>query len=287
MNDVTKPISAVAGGVGADLSCRRCGYNLRSLAVDRTCPECDLPIELSAKGESLPDANPHWLLNLVAGLWTIAVGSGLALLQNAWTRWTPWGMPIAVNLGFSLLANFLVCCGILIFSCAEPGEFARTPITRFRKRLRWIVVILLAIHAGCVAAFGLIGPYHAVTMSATLALLGLRIPFAVYAYGYLIVIANRIPDWFCATAAKSLRIIFLFQMLVQIGTFLVLIWPGSGTAFYPGYNFLWNIYGTTYIVEALVSLMLIVVSIRMAYKIQRARRRALATWKASLVQSGS
>jgi hypothetical protein len=68
-----------------DVTCRRCGYNLRGLCEDGRCPECGTAIGLSTRGDLLRFAEPQWVDRLARGvryiLWGIVVqviGGGLA-----------------------------------------------------------------------------------------------------------------------------------------------------------------------------------------------------------------
>ena len=54
-------VDPVSGLVVIDLSCRRCGYNLRTLAEAGRCPECGSPVGLSTRGNFLQFADPDWV----------------------------------------------------------------------------------------------------------------------------------------------------------------------------------------------------------------------------------
>src|SRR5688572_1470165 len=66
-----------AGVVVADLSCRRCQYNLRTLSIGGRCPECGLAVGFSAQGDLLRFSDPNWVMTLRRGvlgiLWGVAV----------------------------------------------------------------------------------------------------------------------------------------------------------------------------------------------------------------------
>jgi len=74
-----KPIREVRG----DLICRRCGYNLRGLAVERSCPECGTAIEWTLQGWKLRFANPQWVAALKRGADALCWVSLLSLGQVA------------------------------------------------------------------------------------------------------------------------------------------------------------------------------------------------------------
>jgi hypothetical protein len=55
------------GTVAADVGCRRCGYNLRTLHVDAACPECASPVAASVNGDALMYSDPSWLAKVTLG----------------------------------------------------------------------------------------------------------------------------------------------------------------------------------------------------------------------------
>jgi hypothetical protein len=75
--------------VDADLACRRCGYNLRTLSADKVCPECGLAIRASIAaanaarsraGEPLRQSDRRWVASLRNGLLILFVAYALQLL---------------------------------------------------------------------------------------------------------------------------------------------------------------------------------------------------------------
>lgn len=72
------------GNVGTleiDISCMRCGYNLRGLAVDGQCPECGALVSASLNADRLMFADPNWLSGIARGLTVIlsSLVSGVGL----------------------------------------------------------------------------------------------------------------------------------------------------------------------------------------------------------------
>ena len=125
-----------------NLTCTRCGYNLRGLTPDKVCPECATPITRSLDRNLLRYADPNWLNKLrlgtalmlfvpvafaLAAPWTASVmnirvgvlalcsiGVGLALW--AIFRVTTPEPSIALDDAPATLRKFLRACAIL-FSC--------------------------------------------------------------------------------------------------------------------------------------------------------------------------
>jgi hypothetical protein len=73
------PPVAADGSIARDLSCRRCGYNLRTLRADANCPECAMPVAASVHGDDLLYSDPAWLSKITLGS-DLMVAGWLAVL---------------------------------------------------------------------------------------------------------------------------------------------------------------------------------------------------------------
>ncbi len=60
--------------IDEDLLCTECGYNLRGLSVENTCPECGMRIGVSRRGIALRFCDPLWLALLTDGARWLAIG---------------------------------------------------------------------------------------------------------------------------------------------------------------------------------------------------------------------
>lgn len=61
------------GKIAQDVTCIRCGYNLRGLPQDRQCPECGTAIGRSLHGDFLRFRDPDWVESLASGMnWIVA-----------------------------------------------------------------------------------------------------------------------------------------------------------------------------------------------------------------------
>ena len=69
------------GRLAEDVPCRHCGYNLRGLALDGQCPECEMAIEKTLHAFLLRFCDPVWLGRLRSGLTLliVAIFAGLAV----------------------------------------------------------------------------------------------------------------------------------------------------------------------------------------------------------------
>ena len=63
----------------ADLTCYRCGYDLRAHPGDANCPECGAAVEVSQRMAGIPsrpawrDSDPRWRRRMLAGAWILVL----------------------------------------------------------------------------------------------------------------------------------------------------------------------------------------------------------------------
>ena len=94
-----------------EITCLRCGYNLRGAEVEGACPECGLEVERSLRGDRLMFADPTWLENVCFGWvalgWVLSVGTGVVFavsfvplaMKQLWVMLTTVGVWVAA-IGF-------------------------------------------------------------------------------------------------------------------------------------------------------------------------------------------
>lgn len=86
------------GRIASDVACVRCGYNLRTLRQDASCPECGTPIEHALHGNLLRYADLEWVGRLAKGMTWMARGS----------RWLAWCVALLIVTGIVLFAAFSI-----------------------------------------------------------------------------------------------------------------------------------------------------------------------------------
>ncbi len=120
--EATKPAAPIRG----DLLCAKCGYNLRGLQTDGTCPECGNPIAPSLHSRTI-FGDPFWLDDVTQGL-RIMIFSAVASL---------------VLIFLPPLAIWLWCSGIWSFTRRPKviGELAHTFRWAWRARGAMVAVI--------------------------------------------------------------------------------------------------------------------------------------------------
>lgn len=150
--------------IDRDLPCARCGYNLRGIPANDTCPECGSPIAYSLHGEWLRYADRHWAKQVLRGLqWTMASRDAIAIIYAAFIAIVliiaivllgplviPQRVEAAVKSAFDTAARIVggiimvlsigIAYGLWRASAPEPREGTATPT---RSAVTRIVSILL------------------------------------------------------------------------------------------------------------------------------------------------
>jgi hypothetical protein len=109
------PTTAPDGTVAADVTCRECGYNLRTLHVQARCPECDTPVAASVRGDTLMYCDPRWLRKLIAGADLLLSGFGAAVVTGFANKASS-----AAGAAFGIAAALLLLAGTWLFTRPDP-----------------------------------------------------------------------------------------------------------------------------------------------------------------------
>jgi hypothetical protein len=138
MNDLAK-ITAEARRLGVlsaddrvdrDFTCVECEYNLRTLAIDRNCPECNTPVAETIDARLF--VPQQWLERVGRGATVLAVGAGLLVLYCVLllSRWLGSGLASegrSPELLLFLVVGLLVA-GLLLVTVRPP------PVLAIRER---------------------------------------------------------------------------------------------------------------------------------------------------------
>ena len=159
-----------SGRLAVDVPCCRCGYNLRSLALDGACPECGEHVAASAREGRLCFSPWQWLRRMRLGLL-------LLLLCGPFWVVVPAVIPMVIELVnppgtvrpqivlHGLLVDWVarlllwgvVAVGIVVLTSPDPSERAPWAERRWGRALRlsvWVPALLLI--AGVAGALGMI-----------------------------------------------------------------------------------------------------------------------------------
>lgn len=162
------PVDA-GGQIVVDLSCARCGYNLRYQPRDGRCPECATPVAASLEQSTIEFADPRWLRSLALGAlligcggWSLVFGAllyGLSfcLEQLARVHRLVGIVPTEVGIGLLELSAFaaaaMLIAGAYALTLAGPGNHAK-----LRRRGLALRILLATTAAGIVASWLPPGP---------------------------------------------------------------------------------------------------------------------------------
>jgi ribosomal protein L37E len=199
-----------SGNIVADVACRRCGYNLRTLRADGRCPECGTPVGLSTHGDLLRYAEPAWVEKLGLGirymLWGIVVAIALSVLGGCVQ--SAWGLPQAAADAVGLVGSLLGLYGAWLLTTPDPSGIGEDGYVTARKVVRFGLIvgllnqcIMIAIHA--VPGLSALVIVFLVIPAVLAGLVSVVAEFAKYLY--LQKLAERIPDPSLAGFARFLR----------------------------------------------------------------------------------
>lgn len=123
--------------VETDLYCVRCGYNLRTLAIESICPECTHPV----RDSFLIPADLRWLHHIRRGLTVLCIAGLLSIVANLVRMLIPF-MGVNVALSILRLSSYSAA------ACSVIGAFLATraprhsPLTHLCS-LGWVVRCLV------------------------------------------------------------------------------------------------------------------------------------------------
>ncbi len=215
----------------ADLGCRKCGYNLRTLHEDGHCPECGALVGLSTRGDLLQYASPDWLTKLVTGLrlnvWATIASFFVSLVVSLLATFSvPLPFTITGIINISLIG--IGVWAIWLITEPAPTESLRPNKKNIRRNLRSIAILggLIALTECAISA--IIEFNNGLPISLLIAVsiashfinqLGFVLSFILFEF-----FANRIPKEGLAKSAKRLIIglaisflaLFVFMTLMKI-----------------------------------------------------------------------
>lgn len=122
------PDDAAATPADDEVLCIGCGYDVRGLAGDRSCPECGTSIARSQLGDRLAAADPVWLAKIRRG----------HALTSRGLRTCLWGVAAYFMLFFVVLAAFTLL------------SIANSPSVSAKALLDVIIAIVATVAGGCV-----------------------------------------------------------------------------------------------------------------------------------------
>jgi len=238
-NPLQVPVAGIItqGNVQADITCRKCGYNLRGLPVDGRCPECGTPVGVSVNGELLRYSDPAYVETLRKGvnfiLWGILlliVVSFLGGIMNAAAR-GGGGSILFVQL-LILGAYVPMLMGAWMLTSPDPGGIGEDQYGTARKIIRISLVVgVFGSVLQMVQVAAKPAPALALAIGALALVVGLIGVVGQFAQlNYLHKLALRIPDMELSQRAKTLMwgIGISYGLLVFIGFVAIIAAAAAG-----------------------------------------------------------
>ena len=280
MADGPPSVSPGVTGDGAcvadDTSCLRCGYNLRTLAVESVCPECGTDVAISLRGDRLQFSDPLWLGDIIRGvrlmarmylvaviciglLWLLGVLASERVLSGGQALYAGVCAGMVV-LTFAYLALLI---GLWLFTVPEPNYIGPRSLRLLQRVIRWATL------AGVIASLTFIvsartsrSPVPALLVAVATTLIS-----ALATLLYIRLLAMRLPAPGQAGAAKALLIGLLITTPVMTAGVLV-IYTRRAVGSSPAFALL----GCSYMAGFLLAL----AYTALLFKLRRALEQALA-----------
>ena len=218
-----RPTSA-DGTVVIDAACRRCGYNLRTLHVHARCPECDMQVATSVRGDELIYCDPAWLAKLALGGRLLLVSwMAIPLMVLAAAVYRPLAALVVAAAGAGMLM------GTWMLTIPDPAGTGEAWYGRTRRLARWLPFAAAA--APLLEGLGDAAPTGAVPRDVAFTLLSMVIYLALLAGGGAMlamlafvwaVAATRITDSALAHfAARVFRVMAAALAVFPVGVVVV------------------------------------------------------------------
>lgn len=182
-----------AGRIADDVSCRKCGYNLRGLLPDGICPECSGQVVRSLQGNRLSLCNPIWVRTLATGAGFVALG--VTILSLDVTRSTlGFGNRLPTWLGKTLFGGWMLSASIGFWrvTTAEPWNPGEPSFLSARSVARYVPLAM----ASTVIASYFVSRWKGISLEPFFALFACEgLVLAISGTRHFRLLAQRIPDF--------------------------------------------------------------------------------------------
>lgn len=226
------------GVIVVDLSCKHCGYNLRTRVVNDVCPECGSGVLWSLRGNELAWSDPEWLACLHRGVFlqvlTFVLGVLVMLGVGVWAAVSAGNpQPVGVGAGGWQTAESVVeivfgALGLAsIYFLTRPEPASARDSRRLRANLLWWTVAALGLNM-----FSLVGAMSASVVLADLAeaLSGFAGIFQLVAAALMLIYLRRLGRRTEDTGIVKFTSIVLYSGLV-VGAVLIVAFVVSAIVF--------------------------------------------------------
>lgn len=214
--------------VRSDTPCIACGYQLRGLATDGKCPECDTPIERSTGERTILHSDASHLAILRLGLLLIAIGY---LGDILWLLLTPllivatgavppgggalsFSGAIIISLFLDFATSLCTLFGWWCLTTKSPGETPALGGSRARTLMRCLLVFLASL-----AVVGLLGQVVPALQQTALGALGGTLaitPATVWSAPFIAAVSVRALGILAKLARFFVGLVLLRQLAQRI-----------------------------------------------------------------------
>ena len=130
--------------IAADLLCANCGYNLRTLAKKGRCPECNLSISITLRGDILTGAPRQWLRIIRLAVSLLAASTIIAVLWYGLSLWPVTRLRTEQNIT-RLLQLVILCAGTWCLTWPFNPHLSHEPRASLRRIARVLACLCLVI----------------------------------------------------------------------------------------------------------------------------------------------
>jgi hypothetical protein len=223
------------GNVQGDVSCRKCGYNLRGLPVDGRCPECGTHVGVSVNGDLLRYSDPAYVETLRRGvnfiLWGILILIIASFVGGAASAASRGSAAILIE-GLDLLAYIPMLMGAWMLTTPDPGGIGEDQYGTARKIIRFALAVgVLGSLVQIVQTAEKPAPALALALGALQLLIGIVSLVGQFAQlNYLHKLALRVPDMELSQRARFLMwaIGISYGLLLVVGFVAIAVGSAGG-----------------------------------------------------------
>ncbi|MCH8251137.1 MAG: hypothetical protein IID36_01655 [Planctomycetes bacterium] len=211
-----------------DYPCAHCGYNLRGLSPEGSCPECATPVAQSLRGDLLEHADREWLERLRFGTTLLLWHIGLSIVGGIVVGvLVGIGMPPVLQSVLLFFGGAIGLWGSFMITTQEPRiSLTEDPVT-WRKVIR--VCAAAAWIGEMVKQIELTGALGGVIVAVAA---GLSLAGVVALFGELLYLrrfALRVPNPRLARSTKTVMWGLSASMTVLIAGGILLVIVAGGT----------------------------------------------------------
>lgn len=267
------------GRIDQDVTCTRCGYNLRGLSPEGVCPECASPVGRSIQGDFLRFSSPDWVEGLASGMNWIVAGILIAILgacvESQAARATAQVNLVEVVI---LALGIVSVVGFWMVTAPDPAREQDEPWWAARSLARSSVVLDYALNWLGLGT-GAMHPWLAAVLAVLIVVTSLVKMIAGLVYARQL--ALRIPDRKLATECRQIMWGWIILLVLPAVCFGGLGMAGqTGRPLAPWGNGLMVLMCGWLIILLILAIFTLLIVMRFRRQLSTAAMHARVTWAA-------